>query len=283
MWVIVSLFVVAIGWTTFGKIDVVAVARGKLIPNDHSKIIQPLDAGIVRGIHVREGQDVRQGQILIELDPTASRAEQERVAKEHSAARVRVTRLRALLAGGPFEVPSDADPILATLQGELLRDQRREFESRLEAAQRAIEQREAAMAATQADVQRLETTVPMLTERAEAFKTLLEGGFVARMQYLEIEEQRITRVQSLAMQRERLVQDQAAVAEAHQQKVALEAELRSTYLTELAEWETRATSLAQELVKASQRSAIQRLTAPIDGAIQQMAVHTLGGVVTPAQ
>jgi len=61
------------------------------------------------------------------------------------------------------------------------------------------------MAATQADVQRLETTVPMLTERAEAFKTLLEGGFVARMQYLEIEEQRITRVQSLAMQRERLV------------------------------------------------------------------------------
>ena len=277
MWVIVSLFVVAIGWTTFGKIDVVAVARGKLIPNDHSKIIQPLDAGIVRGIHVREGQDVRQGQILIELDPTASRAEQERVAKEHSAARVRVTRLRALLAGGPFEVPSDADPILATLQGELLRDQRREFESRLEAAQRAIEQREAAMAATQADVQRLETTVPMLTE------TLLEGGFVARMQYLEIEEQRITRVQSLAMQRERLVQDQAAVAEAHQQKVALEAELRSTYLTELAEWETRATSLAQELVKASQRSAIQRLTAPIDGAIQQMAVHTLGGVVTPAQ
>ncbi len=283
MWVIVSLFTVAIGWTTVGRIDVVAVARGKLIPSDHSKIIQPLDAGIVRGIHVRDGQDVRQGQILIELDPTASRAEQERVAKEHSAARVRVARLRALLAGGPFEAPSDADPILATLQGELLRDQRREFESRLEAAQRAIEQREAAMAATRADVQRLETTVPMLTERAEAFKTLLEGGFVARMQYLEIEEQRITRVQSLAMQRERLVQDQAAVAEAHQQKVALEAELRSTYLTELAEWETRATSLAQELVKASQRSAIQRLTAPIDGAIQQMAVHTLGGVVTPAQ
>lgn len=282
-WVIVLLFAVAIGWATFGKIDVVAVARGKLIPSDHSKIIQPLDAGIVRGIHVRDGQDVRQGQVLIELDPTASGAELERVAKEHSAARVRVARLRALLAGGPFEAPPDADPTLATLQGELLRDQRREFESRLEAAQLAIEQREAAMAATQADVQRLETTVPMLTERAEAFKKLLEGGFVARMQYLEIEEQRVTRVQSLAMQRERLVQDQAALAEAHQQRAALEAELRRTYLTELAEWETRATSLAQELVKASQRMAIQRLASPIAGVIQQMAVHTLGGVVTPAQ
>ena len=139
------------------------------------------------------------------------------------------------------------------------------------------------MAATQADVQRLETTVPMLAERAEAFKKLLEDGFVARMQYLEIEEQRVTRVQSLAMQRERLVQDQAAVAEAHQQRAALEAELRRTYLTELAEWETRATSLAQELVKASQRMAIQRLASPIAGVIQQMAVHTLGGVVTPAQ
>jgi hemolysin D len=283
MWVIVLVFITAIGWAAVGRIDVVAVARGKLIPSGYSKIIQPLDAGIVRVIHVRDGQDVRQGQVLIELDPTASSAEQERVTKEHSAARAQATRLRALLAGGPFEVPADVDPNFAELQGQLLRDQRRVHESRLEAAQLAVEQREAAMAATQADVQRLETTVPMLAERAEAFKKLLEDGFVARMQYLEIEEQRVTRVQSLAMQRERLVQDQAAVAEAHQQRAALEAELRRTSLTELAEWETRATSLAQELVKASQRTAIQRLASPIAGVIQQMAVHTLGGVVTPAQ
>ncbi|HEV8530325.1 MAG TPA: HlyD family type I secretion periplasmic adaptor subunit [Methylomirabilota bacterium] len=283
MWVIVLVFSTAIGWAVVGRIDVVAVARGKLIPSGHSKIIQPLDAGIVRVIHVRDGQDVGQGQVLIELDPTASRAEQERVTREYSAARAQATRLRALLAGGPFEAPVDVHPAFATLQGQLLQDQRREHESRLEAAQLAVEQREAAMAATQADVQRLETTVPMLTERAEAFKKLLQGGFVARMQYLEIEEQRVTRVQSLAMQRERLVQDEAALAEAHQQKATLEAEFRRTHLTELTEWETRATSLAQELVKASQRTAIQRLASPIAGVIQQMAVHTVGGVVTPAQ
>src|SRR3984893_9593295 len=284
LWVIGLIFTAAVLWACLGRIDMIAVARGKLIPSDHSKVIQPLENGIVRAIHVRDGQHVTAGSALIELDPTTSGAEHERQASELAAARVQIARLRALLAeGSALEAPEDADPAFVSLLQRMLFDQRGEHESRLEAAQLLVDQRRAMVDGTQADIDRLGATIPILTERSAAVKTLLEGGFVARMQYLEIEEQRITRVQSLAMQRERLVQDQAALAEAHQQKAALEAELRSAYLTELAEWETRATSLAQELVKASQRSAVQRLTAPIDGAIQKLAGHTLGGVVTPAQ
>ncbi|HET7875520.1 MAG TPA: HlyD family type I secretion periplasmic adaptor subunit [Methylomirabilota bacterium] len=284
LWTVVVVFATAVIWASLGRIDVVAVARGKLIPSDYSKVIQPLESGIVRAIHVRDGQEVRAGAVLIELDPTTSSAEHERLVKEHAAARVHIARLRALLGGGRTLPPlPGADPTFVALQQQMLHDQSSEQESRLEAARLLVEQRRAAVAATQADIARLEITVPMLTERAEAFKTLLAGGYVARMQYLEIEEQRVTRVQALAMQRERIKQDLAALAEAQKQLHALESEFKRSRLGELAEWETRAASLAQEVVKASQKSSIQRLTAPADGAVQQLAVHTVGGVVTPAQ
>ena len=284
LWTIVFAFAAAVLWAGLGSIDVVAVARGKLIPSDYSKVIQPLESGIVRAIHVRDGQEVKAGALLIELDPTTSGAEHERQVREHAAARVQIARLRALLEGKRALVaPAGADAAFMALQLQMLRDQASEYESRVEAARLLIEQRRAAVAGTQADIERLEATVPMLTERAEAFKTLFAGGYVARMQYLEIEEQRITRVQALVMQRERLLQDRAALAEATKQLHALESEFKKSRLGELADWETRATSLEQEVVKAAQRSDIQRLTAPVDGIVQQLTVHTLGGVVTPAQ
>jgi len=284
LWAIALIFAASVLWACLGRIDMVAVARGKLIPSDHSKVIQPLETGIVRAIHVRDGQDVEMGSALIELDPTASRAEYARQAKELTAARVQIARLRALLAGGgDLEEPEGAEPAFVALLQRMLRDQWSEHESRLEAARLLVEQRRAIAAATQADIDRLEATVPMLTERAEAFKTLLEGGFVARMQFLEVEEQRISRVQSLAMQRERLAQDRAGLAEALKQVEALDFEFKRSRLGELADWETRAASLEQEVVKAARHSEIQQLTSPVDGVVQQLAVHTLGGVVTPAQ
>ncbi len=283
-WTIVCVFTAAVLWACFGTIDVVAVARGKLIPSDYSKVIQPLESGIVRAIHVRDGQEVTSGAVLIELDPTTSGADHDRLVAEHAAGRVQIARLRALLEGGrALRAPAGADPAFVALQQQQLHDQWQEHQSRLEAAHLLVDQRRAAVGGTQADIERLEATVPMLTERAEAFKTLFAGGYVARMQYLEIEEQRITRVQALAIQRERLVQDRAALAEATKQQHALEFEFKRSRLGELADWETRAASLAQEVVKAAQRSGIQRLTAPVDGIVQQLAVHTVGGVVTPAQ
>jgi len=116
LWTIVLVFVAALLWACFGTIDVVAVARGKLIPGDYSKVIQPLESGIVRAIHVRDGQEVNAGALLIELDPTTSGAEHERLVREHSASRVQISRLRALLDGGRgFKAPGDADPAFVAL------------------------------------------------------------------------------------------------------------------------------------------------------------------------
>ncbi len=231
---IIGVLAVGILWASLGHIDIVAVAPGKIIPSGHSKVIQPLDSGVIRAIHVRDGQAVKKGDVLIELDPTVTGAEQKRLLNEYRSAQVEAVRLRALLGGKPnFAAPNGTDPRFVALQQQRLRDQLAEYRAHVEASQHLIDQHKAAIEATKTNVARLETTVPMQEERARAYKQLVDENFISQMEYLAAE--------------------------------------------------TKAASLAQEVVKARQRHALQRLTAPLDGEVQQLAVHTVGGVVTPAQ
>ena len=281
---IALLFVCALAWATVGQVDVVAIARGRLIPAGHSRVVQPLEAGIVRVIHVRDGQPVRRGDALVDLDPTSREAEHDRLRHEHRAAQLHVARLRALLAAEPaLTAPAGAPAGLVALQQRVLADQRAELGSRLEAARLQVEQRRAGVEAARADVRRLEAIVPLLTERAEAFRTLLAGEYVARLQYLEVEQDRLSRVQELAAQRERLAREIAAAAEAAEQMRLVQVEFTRARQSELADWEVRAALLEHDMAKAAQASRVQRLSAPVDGVVQQLAVHTIGGVVTPAQ
>src|SRR6185436_15757624 len=104
-------------WATFGHIDIVAVAQGKIIPSGSSKLIQPLESGVIAAIHVRDGQVVKKGQVLIELDPTQTDAEQERLSSEHRSAKVESARLQALIAGQlDLLAPKGTEPAAVALQ-----------------------------------------------------------------------------------------------------------------------------------------------------------------------
>jgi hemolysin D len=285
---IMLAFAAGIVWSSVGKIDIVAVAQGKVIPSGYSKVIQPViqqfESGIVAAIHVQDGSVVKKGDVLVELDPTQNRADRDRVSNEHRAAKVEAARLRALIAGqAAFEPPADGDPQYVLLQQKLLRDQVAEYRARTEAAVHLIDQRRAAVEATRENIRRLEATVPIEAERAQAYKKLLDNQYVSKMDYLQFEEQRIDKAQELAGQKKKLVQDQAALAEAEKTYQAFVSEFRQARQGELSATEMKAVSLAQEVIKTGQRTELQRLVSPIDGVVQQLAIHTVGGVVTPAQ
>lgn len=281
---IVGVFLAAILWAGFGEMDIVAIAQGKIIPSGHSKVIQPLESGVIRAIYVRDGQEVSIGQVLIDLDPTAAVADRDRLSNEYFSARIEAARLRALLAGKPeLDPPMGADSTLVGLQQRMLHEQLAEYDARVKAAQYLIAQRRAALQATRETIERLETTVPIQAQRAEAYKKLVEQQYVSQVEYLAAEKLRIEEVQELERQKEILRQDMAALSEAEENYHAFQSEFRQGRHAELATVETKILSLAQDLIKAEQRSGLQRLTAPTDGVVQQLAVHTVGGVVTPAQ
>ena len=284
IWTILAAFTAGALWTTFGRIDIVATAQGKIIPSGYSKVIQPYEAGVIAAIHAQDGQAVRRGDVLIELDSTLNVADRDRASNEYHAAKVETARLRALIENrATFDAPSDADQAFVRLQQQLLRDQLAEYQAKVAAAQHLVDQRRAALEQTNENLRRLEATVPMEAERAEAYKKLLEHEAVTKMDFLQAESQRIDKAQELAGQKKKLQQDRAALAEAEKHYQALVSEFQQTKQAELSVLETKAASLAQEVTKADQKAGLQRLIAPIDGVVQQLVVHTVGGVVTPAQ
>ena len=222
--------------------------------------------------------------MLIELDATQNGADRDRALNEYRAALVEAARLRALIAGhSTFEVPEEADPQFILLQQQLLRDQVAEFSARVDASRHLIGQRRAALDATKDNLRRLEATVPIEAERAKAYRSLLAQQYVSKMDYLQFEQQRIDKAQEWAGQKSKLRQDQAALAEAEQNYHALLSEFQQSKQAELSTTETKTASLLQEVRKAGQKIHLQKLVSPIDGVVQQLAVHTVGGVVTPAQ
>ncbi|WP_249621234.1 HlyD family type I secretion periplasmic adaptor subunit [Desulfuromonas sp. CSMB_57] len=284
LWTIMALFALGAVWACIGKIDIVSVARGRIVPGGYTKTIQPLESGLVTAIHVRNGQRVTKGQVLIDLDPTISGADRARIRQEYDAARVDMARLQALLQNRATIQPSmDADPAYTALQQRLLKDQMEEYLARIAAAREVVAQRQAAIGAIEADILRLEQILPMVTHRAESFRGLYAQGFGSRLEADEAERERIERVQELAASRRRHELEQSALVEARQNLAAIGSEFRKSIQSQLADMENRAKALAEELVKATHADRRQRLTAPVDGTVQQLAVHTIGGVVTPAQ
>jgi len=277
-------------WAVVGEVDIVASAEGRVIPSGYSKLVQPLETGIVRAIHVRDGVRVKAGDLLVELDSTGTGAERERMSQQQLAAELQAARMRALLsardtahARSLFRPPEGADPTTVETQKQLLASEIDEHHARLAQLHDEINRRRAEAATVQAGMRRLERTLPLISERASARRDLADKGYGSRLQYLEIEEQRVSNEQDRIIQGLRLAETHAAIATLESQRRTLDAEFRRQKSVDLAEAEIRAATSRQELIKADQRHTLQNLFAPIDGSIQQISATTIGGVVTPAQ
>lgn len=286
---IVGFALLALAWAIGGEIDIVASAPGQIIPSSRTKLIQPLETVIVRAIHVADGQQVEPGEVLVELDATAPQADSERLAGELVAARAQAARARALLDA----LEHGAAPRIAAIEGasepRLAREQRLvdsqygELQARLARLDADLTRREAERRSTQEIVRKLEQTVPIARQRAQDLRHLAAAEFVSRHGYLEKEQLRLEQEGELATQRSRLHEIAAAIHEGQQQRRALLAESRRQALDSLDDGERKAAALVQERLKAEARGQAMTLTAPVAGTVQQLAVHTVGGVVTPAQ
>ena len=285
---IVGLFALALAWACLGTIDIVATAPGKIIPSGRSKVVQPFEIGVVRAIHVHDGQSVKQGDVLIELDPTMNGAEREHLQSDLIAAQLDVARLRAALADGSdslaeFRPPAGADPALATMQQQFLLTQTAEQHAKLAALDGQKTQKEAERATAAAAIGKIEALIPLLQQQVDMRKTLFDHETGSKLLYLQTVQQFVEHQQELNIQKSHYHEADAAVAAITETRAQTAAEYRRALFDELSKAEPKAAGLAQDLIKAEERTRLQLLTAPVDGVVQQLAVHTVGGVVTPAE
>ncbi len=291
VWSILGFAVLALLWACLGKIEVVAVAPGKIVPNGKTKLIQSSETAVVRAIHVSDGQAVKVGELLVELDPTAADADVRRIQSELLAARVDSARGAAMLDAINQQQPpasligaiANANPEQVLSAQRWLQGQYQEYRSNLELVDAEILQRSAEIQSAQAQVASLRQTVPIATQLAEDYRRLLEQQYVARHEYLEKEQARLDLLRQLSVQQASVLQSTAAQAEARRRREGVVAQNRRAMLDLQQEANQKAASLVQELAKARYQETLTSLKAPVDGTVQQLAIHTVGGVVTPAQ
>lgn len=283
-WVLLIGLMVTIVWLVLGKIDVVASAQGRVMPTDDVKLVQAANTGIVRRIYIHDGDVVKKGQPLIDLDPTVSTAEQSQAEKALLAAQLDVARNQAIadaLSGrGMHFVPPPGTPVnVADTQRRLIAAQIAENEAAVAgmAAARASSLSDAQAAADQ--VRTLDRTVPVLDRELEAMHGLEAKGYAPGLKLLEMERQR----HSEAGQRDIAVSQRTrGLSDARkfgQQLTQTREQARQVTLADLAKAQSEAMLRHEELTKAQRKSHLQRLVAPVDGTVQQLAVHTVGGVV----
>jgi len=290
LWTLIALLAFALLWSALGHVEIIAVAPGKIVPSSRVKVIQPVAIGRVRAIHVTDGQSVSAGEPLIELDPTLADADSARLRGAVHASELELARLRAfagwLATGRRASLDKSAagnSQATTELQNALLEQQIAEHRSKIASIDQSLERRRADAQATEQVLEKLRRTLPLVTQRAQSLQKLSESNLVSRNSYLELEQQRIEAEQDLNAQDAQLRSIRAAIEELGEQRNAQIAETRRTTLTSIEEIETRLAGQSQEAVKADEVAGQQVLTAPVDGVVQQLNVHTIGGVVTPAE
>lgn len=295
---LISLFAIAVIWACFGRVDIVASAEGKIIPSGRVKVVQPLAKGFVKAIYVKEGQYVKQGEVLVELDRTSTAADQSRMEKElHTSIldlagaqtlHKLLTTQKALISSAAqiklifandIKIPESEN----TMRQQMVWQQWQQYQAQLGGLHSSQQKAEAEKAYSMETIKKLQQTLPMVTKRAQGMESLFKKKMAAEIQYMEVEQARIENVQNLAAEQQRQNQLEAAIHEAKQQINALKADTLNKILNVITENTDKVAALREELIKATDVNAKQMLYAPVNGYVQELAISTVGGIVTEAQ
>ncbi|KEO89376.1 hypothetical protein EH31_12065 [Erythrobacter longus] len=285
---ICTLFVLALIWAFFGRIDVVATAAGKTVPGDNVKVVQPIEIGSVREIHVKNGQFVKAGELLIELDPTLANADEAQSSQTLLSARIIQARNDALLAHlqgrrARFVPPEGTTSDIIRTEEAFVANATAQYDAQAAALTQQRAESQAELAAANAEIAKLEEALPFIDQQLGARAELAERGYFSKLQLLEYEQLRAEHLRNIEVQQANKMRAEAAIGRLNAELASLRAGFGRTAVTDLAEANDRATMAGEELRKAERMRRFQELRSPVDGVVQQLAVGTVGGVVQPAE
>lgn len=296
LWAIMLLFAIAVVWACFGRVDIVGLAQGKIVPSGRVKTVQPLESAFVKAIHVVEGQYVAAGDILIELEDAKAQADLARLTEEDHSAQVEMVRLQSQLGAlERYPTPDDyfarepgSAPLIpdvtaeANLSARVTKALNTHYAS-LAAIEAEMAQNRAERTTYERRIAQFDATIPLIAERAASMKQLEAKNLAPRTNWLELEEERVEQEKDRDVIRAQLGVVDAAYRNLTQTRDALAAQTYADWLERLTEVNTRLKAFEQEIRKAETRVQELRLTAPVAGTVQQLTVNTVGGVVTPAE
>lgn len=285
LWTLMVLLAIGLLWTVIGEVDEVAIAPGKIIPTGQVKVIQSQYSGVIKAILVKDGQKVKSGDSLIELDQTVSSADLAQNRKQVAYYNLELERLFAEQNGMSFQpqITSDMDPKDVITQTKLYESRTQEIRQRLAQSEARIAEQQAQLVTASVNRKKYEDLHRIAKEREEKMQELFKQNAVSYFNFLDYQSRRMELEQNLAASISEISRVKSSLEQAMREWAAVKAEREKDIAAKMVEDRKLLHGYEEELKKAEQKSRQSTILSPVDGKVTQLAVHTIGGVVTDAQ
>lgn len=281
LWSLLALLLALFLWALIGKLDIVAVAEGKLIPESYVKIVQPAESGIVKDILVKEGQSVQLGQVLMRMDTLISEADSKSLNADYQRKRLALRRIEAELAGQPFKTQADDSSQLAQEIAAQYRANRSAFEAALAEERSRLMKAKQDMAAAEQVKKKLEEVLPHYRNQDQAYEKLVKDGFAGSLMGSDKKRERLEKEQELQTQGFLIESAKASILQSEKKLAQIDSDYRRQLHVERNDIQGQLDKLTQEVAKQSHKQSLLELKAPQDGVVKDLATHTAGTVVQP--
>lgn len=278
---VLALFLIMLAWAVFGKLDIIASAEGRLVPQTYVKIVQPADAGIVQDILVQEGQEVEAGQVLMRMDTKLTEADAKTIQNELRLKSLILRRADAELAGRPMMRRKEDPP---ELYGQVENQYRAHRQAYLDAVGQESESLNKArhdLRSAQETLSKLQQVVPVYQKSAAAYEKLAKDNFVSQLAAQEKVRDKIEKEQDLKAQESNVASLKSSIAASEKKLAQITSNYKSQLQNERVDTESQYQKLRQDSAKIEHKSNLLELKAPQAGIIKDLATHTRGTVVSP--
>ncbi len=281
LWALLLLLFLLLIWAMVGRLDIIAEAHGKLVPQSALKVVQAADSGIVKQLLVREGDEVSEGQVVARMDAVFSEADTRTLENEFRLKALQLQRIDAELGDVEMKQESEVPEVLFMQVLEQYKAHRQAYLDALDSAQATRTKAEQDLQSAIAIEKKLKETLPMYRQQSEAFGKLVGKGYVSKLTAKEKERELIEREQDLRAQQHTVKSLKAAIAQADRQIAQITSSYRKELQNERVATESEYQKLKQETEKQSHRQDLLEIRAPQDGYVKDIASHTPGTVVQP--
>ncbi|MBI3901361.1 MAG: HlyD family type I secretion periplasmic adaptor subunit [Nitrosomonadales bacterium] len=281
MYTVGVLFGILLVWAIFGRLDIIASAEGRLVPQTYVKIVQPADAGIVQEILVREGESVQAGQVLMRMDTKLGNADAQTIGNDLAIRSLQLRRIDAELAGEALaRKPNDPDDLFRQIESQY-HDHRQAYTDALEQSQAALKKSQHEYDSAKEVLVKLQQITPLLKQQADSYTDMGKDGYAPQVMVRDKQRDFLEKAQDLRAQEATVASLESAVSQSRKQIDQITSKYRSDLRNERVEADGQHWKLEQDSIKQAHKNGLLELKAPQAGIVKDLATHTVGTVVSP--
>ena len=280
--VVAAAFICFLLWSSLSEVDLIVVAKGKLVTPLPNIVVQPLETSIIQSIDVRSGQIVKKGEQLATLDPTFTEADESQLRTRLRSLDNQLQRLEHELSGSKTGAiaSTDADSLL---QARLSSERRASYTAQVRRLDESIGRLRATQETNRRDQQVLASRVRLLKEMEEMQLDLVAKKYAVRSRLIEAQDRALEAERSLEMAKNRQVEITRELAALEAEKTSFETGWRQKMMEELLSISRERDSVNEQLQKADKRNKLVILTSPADAVVLEIAKLSQGSVAQGAE